>query len=409
MTLSSKQIDDIGNLYENIIASGQEEQLNEISVNFGGQAAVNKARAEQQQKVASDSRLANLRQQRFGSGGAPSSSSSSSTGLKGPTAADLQKQRQATLQRTGGVLGAGGGQAAIRNLQSKGVDARSAYARVYAQGEKNLANKPTTSITKPSAPPSRDGSKPSDKPPAPPSRDGSKPSAPPQRPPAGPAITKSKPEAPKPLGFTPRTLTSAELAAATAARAAARSAGKSAADVEKDAIAAVSKLQKSSFDIFDVIKGHLLDEGYADTEEAALAIMANMSEEWRQDIVEAFGFRDFRQSSQPKKATEPKPAPPTVKSDGGAGGKVTVDKGYPATLGGKKGVKSTDETGTEYFMPNVSGTNVPDYNKAQYKNKWKGSYENIPPSQSTANRESHISRTGVPRVYPRTANYGIPD
>jgi hypothetical protein len=41
-------------------------------------------------------------------------------------------------------------------------------------------------------------------------------------------------------------------------------------------------------DLFDIIKGHLLDEGYADTEEAALKIMANMSEEWRQSIVEDF-------------------------------------------------------------------------------------------------------------------------
>lgn len=44
----------------------------------------------------------------------------------------------------------------------------------------------------------------------------------------------------------------------------------------------------SGFDLFDVVKGYLLDEGYADTEEAALAIMANMSEEWRDSIVEAF-------------------------------------------------------------------------------------------------------------------------
>jgi hypothetical protein len=42
-----------------------------------------------------------------------------------------------------------------------------------------------------------------------------------------------------------------------------------------------------SFDPFDVVMGHLLDEGYADTEEAALQIMANMSEEWRDSIVEA--------------------------------------------------------------------------------------------------------------------------
>jgi hypothetical protein len=40
-----------------------------------------------------------------------------------------------------------------------------------------------------------------------------------------------------------------------------------------------------SFDPFDVVLGHLIDEGYADTEDAALQIMANMSEEWRQSIV----------------------------------------------------------------------------------------------------------------------------
>ena len=39
-------------------------------------------------------------------------------------------------------------------------------------------------------------------------------------------------------------------------------------------------------DIFDAILEHLVSEGYADTNEAAIAIMANMSEEWRQDIVE---------------------------------------------------------------------------------------------------------------------------
>lgn len=45
-----------------------------------------------------------------------------------------------------------------------------------------------------------------------------------------------------------------------------------------------------SFDVFDVIKGHLIDEGYADTEEAALKIMANMSEDWKQSIVENRGM-----------------------------------------------------------------------------------------------------------------------
>jgi len=41
-----------------------------------------------------------------------------------------------------------------------------------------------------------------------------------------------------------------------------------------------------SFDVFDVIKGHLIDEGYADTEDAAIQIMANMSEEWREEIID---------------------------------------------------------------------------------------------------------------------------
>ena len=49
--------------------------------------------------------------------------------------------------------------------------------------------------------------------------------------------------------------------------------------------------QVAHFDIFDVIKGHLLDEGYADTEQAAEAIMVNMSEDWRESIVEGIADR----------------------------------------------------------------------------------------------------------------------
>ena len=39
-------------------------------------------------------------------------------------------------------------------------------------------------------------------------------------------------------------------------------------------------------DLFDVILEYLISEGYADTNENALVIMANMSEDWRQSIVE---------------------------------------------------------------------------------------------------------------------------
>jgi len=44
--------------------------------------------------------------------------------------------------------------------------------------------------------------------------------------------------------------------------------------------------KKGGKDMFEHILEHLVAEGYADTNKAALAIMANMSEEWKQSIVE---------------------------------------------------------------------------------------------------------------------------
>ena len=43
--------------------------------------------------------------------------------------------------------------------------------------------------------------------------------------------------------------------------------------------------QTEQVDIYDIILSHLLDEGYAETPEAAEAIMVNMSEEWRDSIL----------------------------------------------------------------------------------------------------------------------------
>jgi len=42
---------------------------------------------------------------------------------------------------------------------------------------------------------------------------------------------------------------------------------------------------KDSFDLYDIILSHLLDEGYAETQEAAEVMMVNMSEEWRESII----------------------------------------------------------------------------------------------------------------------------
>ena len=57
---------------------------------------------------------------------------------------------------------------------------------------------------------------------------------------------------------------------------------------EKVAGAVLAKLRKEEFegDLFDYILEHLVAEGYADTNKAALAIMANMSEEWKKSIIE---------------------------------------------------------------------------------------------------------------------------
>jgi hypothetical protein len=49
------------------------------------------------------------------------------------------------------------------------------------------------------------------------------------------------------------------------------------------------KKEEEEIDLFDAILEHLVAEGYADTNESALAIMANMSEEWRESIVEGLG------------------------------------------------------------------------------------------------------------------------
>jgi len=46
-----------------------------------------------------------------------------------------------------------------------------------------------------------------------------------------------------------------------------------------------SRINNEQVDIYDIILTHLLDEGYAETPEAAEAIMVNMSEEWRDSII----------------------------------------------------------------------------------------------------------------------------
>ena len=104
-------------------------------------------------------------------------------------------------------------------------------------------------------------------------------------------------------------------------------------DVKKMAAMGSLRSITSSFDPFDIVMGHLIDEGYAENETAAAVIMANMSEEWKTQILEQ----------------------QVVSDPGGKGGTVTSGKEYPATLGGQKGMKFTSKSGQRYFTADPSG------------------------------------------------------
>jgi hypothetical protein len=57
-----------------------------------------------------------------------------------------------------------------------------------------------------------------------------------------------------------------------------------------------------SFDNFDIILEYLVAEGYADTNQSALVIMANMSEEWKQSIVEGRVASETMSSDERRRA-----------------------------------------------------------------------------------------------------------
>ena len=64
------------------------------------------------------------------------------------------------------------------------------------------------------------------------------------------------------------------------------------------------RMNKEEVDLFDTILEHLVAEGYADTNEAALAIMANMSEEWRESILNEGDNYDKNRQRAAKRAAE---------------------------------------------------------------------------------------------------------
>ena len=72
---------------------------------------------------------------------------------------------------------------------------------------------------------------------------------------------------------------------------------------------------KEETDLYDIILSHLLDEGYAETQEQAEVIMVNMSEDWRESIVEGMkalpvGKMDAKTKELKSKFLKSKPGSP---------------------------------------------------------------------------------------------------
>jgi len=92
-------------------------------------------------------------------------------------------------------------------------------------------------------------------------------------------------------------------AAAAGAGAGSLASGKSAAaSAGRAAGTFVRKMRAEGYDDFDIILEYLIAEDYAETNEAAIAIMANMSEEWRDGILDE-AYVDYRRGKLPSGRT----------------------------------------------------------------------------------------------------------
>ncbi len=79
-------------------------------------------------------------------------------------------------------------------------------------------------------------------------------------------------------------------------------------DKAKETVGGILK-QSYEYDLYDTILEYLISEGYADTNEAALAIMASMSEDWKYSIMEGLGGM-IASAGRTVKTQPPGPLPP---------------------------------------------------------------------------------------------------
>jgi hypothetical protein len=233
-----------------------EAYITEIGVNFGGQAAVDKARSQQKAKSASDAKLAALRTQRFGSGGSPSATKPAAKPAPSGTKSRFAGARDAAFAKAKAIKGS-----PVVGSGAKPSAAPAAKPAATARPSAAPAAKPSpTAAAKPAATAA-----------------------------AKPATPAAQPKIKKDVADIKSMQAASQARQAAPSPAAAKPAA-------KPTPAATGSRKPGSivsgFDMFDVVKGHLIDEGYADTEEAAIAIMANMSEEWKASIINEASRRD---------------------------------------------------------------------------------------------------------------------
>jgi hypothetical protein len=75
------------------------------------------------------------------------------------------------------------------------------------------------------------------------------------------------------------------------------------------------QMRGESVDLYDIILSHLLDEGYADSVENAEVIMVNMSEEWKDEILEAIDPEDINWRFKMEKLAKKYGSPKTSKDE----------------------------------------------------------------------------------------------
>ncbi|MFZ9354224.1 MAG: hypothetical protein ACO25L_05345 [Candidatus Nanopelagicales bacterium] len=243
-----------------------ETYITEIGVNFGGQAAVDKARAQQKAKSAFDAKLATLRTQRFGSGGAPSAGKDSSGNLRKPAAkpAPVAAAKPAASPATKPAPTSAARPSAAPAARPAATAAAKPAPATSAKPAPTAAAKPASSSST-----SYTGVKPATG-----AFSGNA------------SISSVSRPSPAPQPKIKQDV--ADIKSMQAASQARQASSAPAAKPTPTPAATGSKKPGSvysSFDMFDVVKGHLIDEGYAETEESALAIMANMSEDWRVSII----------------------------------------------------------------------------------------------------------------------------